>query len=80
MMILNSNGGALNILENLSTSDYKKSLEIIESSILATDLALFFGSKKKIAEIMMTGGFNKTNPAHIELLRGNLLLLVDYVD
>lgn len=77
MMILNSHSGHLNILENLSNSDYKKSLEIIESSILATDLALFFGNKKKITEIMMTGGFDKNNADHLALLRGSIMTCCD---
>ncbi|KAJ3307440.1 cGMP-specific 3',5'-cyclic phosphodiesterase [Kappamyces sp. JEL0829] len=77
MMLLNSGDGALNILENLSTSDYKKSLELIESSILATDLALFFETKKKVAELIATGGFNKKNPDHLAMLRGVVMTCSD---
>ncbi len=77
MMILNSSNGALNILENLSTQDYKKCLEWIESAILATDLALFFETKKKIANLMLTGGFDKKNTEHLSLLRGVVMTCSD---
>lgn len=77
MMILNSHDGHLNILENMSNADYKKALDIIEASILATDLALFFGAKKKISDIMMTGGFDKKNVEHLGLLRGVIMTCCD---
>lgn len=77
MMILNSHDGHLNILENMSNSDYKRALDIIEASILATDLALFFGTKKKISDLMMTGGFDKTNTEHLGLLRGVVMTCCD---
>ena len=40
IMILQTDGN--NILQTLSTSDYKSVVRIIESAILSTDLALYF--------------------------------------
>ena len=77
MTILNSNNGNVNILANLSKEDYKLALEVIEGSILATDLALFFGTKKKITEIMLTGGFDNNIPEHHNYLRGVIMTCSD---
>jgi cAMP and cAMP-inhibited cGMP 3',5'-cyclic phosphodiesterase 10 len=77
MTILNSNNGSVNILANLTQEDYKTALDMIEASILATDLALFFGTKKKISEIMIMGSFDNTITEHHNLLRGVIMTCCD---
>jgi hypothetical protein len=76
MTILNSSSG-LNILERLSTVEYKRCLELIEHSILATDLATFFPSRKQILSIVEGSGFDKKNSHHISLLRGIIMNCAD---
>ncbi len=67
----------LNILGRLHSSDYRKCLEYMEDSILATDLALFFAKKAKAAELAKSGTFDKHNPEHKSLLKGIILTCCD---
>jgi hypothetical protein len=76
MTILNSSSG-LNILENLDNSSYKRCLGIIEHSILATDLGLFFDVRKSLTNIVKENSFSKTNPEHILLLRSVIMTCAD---
>jgi hypothetical protein len=76
MTILNSSSG-LNILENLDPVSYRKCLGLIEHSILATDLGLFFGNKKKVEDILEKKQFSKDNPEHIALLRSIVMTCSD---
>ena len=39
-------------------------LELIQEAILATDLALFFGNKAKLEEIIASNSFNWENEEH----------------
>ncbi|KAI8911141.1 hypothetical protein EDD86DRAFT_204492 [Gorgonomyces haynaldii] len=77
MAVLNS-GQGINILSKLTKEDYKKSLKYIESSILATDLALFFQNQKKLKPLLQEKAFEpKTNLEHKELLRGLIMTCAD---
>ncbi|KAJ3275142.1 cGMP-specific 3',5'-cyclic phosphodiesterase [Terramyces sp. JEL0728] len=77
MTILNS-GNHINILSNLSKSDYKKTLQLVEYCILATDLSLYFERKKKMELIFAEGGrFDKTEAAQKDLLQSLLMTCSD---
>ena len=53
-----------NILGKLSSSEYKQALSNIKHCILATDLALFFPNKAKLASILKEGLFDWGNSEH----------------
>ncbi|KAL2918075.1 3',5'-cyclic-nucleotide phosphodiesterase [Polyrhizophydium stewartii] len=76
MMIL-SQGTGINILQHLNTSDYEKVLKVIESSILATDLGMFFGNRGKVKAILDGGTFDRASPEHRELVRGVIMTCCD---
>jgi GAF domain-containing protein len=76
MTILNSNSG-LNILEQLSTANYKRCLELIEQCILATDLTAFFPTRKQLLAILEKDGFDRKSKHHMSLLRGVLMNCAD---
>ncbi|KAH9245059.1 hypothetical protein BASA81_017476 [Batrachochytrium salamandrivorans] len=59
MTILNQ-GNGINILQHLNSEDYEKALKVIEHSILATDLGLFFASRGKITTLISEKKFNRT--------------------
>ncbi|XP_043242921.1 probable 3',5'-cyclic phosphodiesterase pde-5 [Amphibalanus amphitrite] len=58
-----------NILGKLSSSEYKQALSNIKHCILATDLALFFPNKAKLASILKEGLFDWGNSEHRLLLQ-----------
>ncbi|XP_037068397.1 LOW QUALITY PROTEIN: probable 3',5'-cyclic phosphodiesterase pde-5 [Pollicipes pollicipes] len=58
-----------NILGKLSSSEYKQALSNIKHCILATDLALFFPNKAKLAGILKEGLFDWGNSEHRLLLQ-----------
>ncbi|CAG2110093.1 unnamed protein product [Medioppia subpectinata] len=64
--ILQQNG--MNILKNMSSEDYKTVLANIKHYILATDMAKFFGTSKKLNTQATNGTFNWANPEHKLLL------------
>lgn len=39
-------------------------LEIIRKAIIATDLALYFGNRKQLADLLSTGALDLNNHAH----------------
>jgi hypothetical protein len=61
--------GELNILDRITTKDYKRCLSRLESCILATDLGVFFKNKKATQELTSTG-YDPTNPQHKDLYVG----------
>ncbi|KAI8902955.1 hypothetical protein BC833DRAFT_4356 [Globomyces pollinis-pini] len=76
LMIMNSHDG-LNILESLTTTEYKRCLGVIEASILATDLMSFFDTKKKVAALLKEGSFEEKNETHLGYLRGVVMTCSD---
>ncbi|KAJ3279886.1 cGMP-specific 3',5'-cyclic phosphodiesterase [Borealophlyctis nickersoniae] len=66
-----------NILDNLSGEEYRRCLKYFEHAILATDLALHFGNKGKVAKLVEEKSFDKGNPAHRDLLRGLVMTCSD---
>ncbi|XP_065338353.1 probable 3',5'-cyclic phosphodiesterase pde-5 isoform X4 [Cloeon dipterum] len=57
-----------NIFSKLSSEEYKQVLSNIKHCILATDLALFFPNKARLAKIVEDDQFSWTNPEHRLLL------------
>ncbi|CAB3377218.1 Hypothetical predicted protein [Cloeon dipterum] len=53
-----------NIFSKLSSEEYKQVLSNIKHCILATDLALFFPNKARLAKIVEDDQFSWTNPEH----------------
>ncbi|XP_041358670.1 probable 3',5'-cyclic phosphodiesterase pde-5 isoform X2 [Gigantopelta aegis] len=57
-----------NIFKHLTSEEYKMVLGEIRHSILATDLALFFGNKAKLKDIVDKREFSWKNQEHRELV------------
>lgn len=58
-----------NIFSKLSSSEYKQVLGLLKHCILATDLALFFPNKAKLAQIVQEGKFSWSDQEHRMLLQ-----------
>lgn len=58
-----------NIFSKLSNTDYKEILSLLKHCILATDLALFFPNKTKLAKIVQEGSFSWINLEHRLLIQ-----------
>lgn len=58
-----------NIFGKLSNSDYKELLGLIKHCILATDLALFFPNKAKLADLVKTSSFSWSIVEHRRLIQ-----------
>ena len=56
-----------NIFSALNPEEYKEVLQTMKNCILATDLALFFPNKAKLANIVKEGSFSWTDPEHRRL-------------
>lgn len=54
----------MNIFKCLSSEDYKHMLDAIRHCILATDLALFFGNKARLREIVDKDQYDWQKPEH----------------
>lgn len=66
-----------NVLNALSTKQYKYTLELIEDAILATDLMLFFDNRVKLDDIIKDGKFSWSIPDHKRLVRRLLMTACD---
>ncbi|GBL86193.1 putative 3',5'-cyclic phosphodiesterase pde-5 [Araneus ventricosus] len=66
-----------NIFSNLSSADYKKMLNNIKHCILATDLALFFPNRAKLAAIVEEKKFDFDNAEHRLLLQAITMTACD---
>lgn len=53
-----------NIFSHLSPAEYKTVLGYMKECILATDLALFFGNKSKLKDLVDKGEFSWENQEH----------------
>jgi hypothetical protein len=58
----------LNILDRLSSSDFRKCLEYMEKSILATDLSLYFQEREKASKLAKSKTFTPNDPEHCHLV------------
>ena len=65
MMILQQESN--NIFENLNYKEYNEVLQTMKACILATDLALFFPNKAKLANIVKENSFDWQEPEHRRL-------------
>lgn len=66
-----------NVLNALSTKQYKYTLELMEDAILATDLMLFFDNRAKLDDIIKNGKFSWSIPDHKRLVRRLLMTACD---
>ena len=55
---------ANNIFDNLNYEEYNEVLQTMKACILATDLALFFPNKARLADVLDTDSFDWANPEH----------------
>ena len=76
-MTILSHGTGLNILNHLNADDYQRVLKVIEHSIIATDLSVFFANRNKAAEIVKASTFDAKVVEHRELLRGVIMTCSD---
>jgi hypothetical protein len=73
--ILTSPSETPNILAKLSKEEYKYCLHVIETAILATDLAIFLANKGTLSTILASKQFDTAgNPAHKNLLIGIIMV------
>lgn len=66
-----------NIFSHLSPAEYKTVLGYMKECILATDLALFFGNKSKLKDLVDKGEFSWENQEHRKLLRAICMTACD---
>ncbi|XP_066923302.1 cGMP-dependent 3',5'-cyclic phosphodiesterase-like [Clytia hemisphaerica] len=68
-----------NVFESLSSTDYKRALDLMQKMILATDLANHFKISKQLDELASTG-IQKDEAAHRELLLSLFMTTSDLSD
>ncbi|XP_069787671.1 cAMP and cAMP-inhibited cGMP 3',5'-cyclic phosphodiesterase 10A isoform X2 [Narcine bancroftii] len=66
-----------NIFANLTADEYEHLLEIIRKAIIATDLALYFGNRKQLSDLLQAGGLNINNQAHRDRVIGLMMTACD---
>lgn len=66
-----------NIFKHLTSDEYKQVLGDIRHSILATDLALFFGNKDKLKKLTASSEFQWSNPEHRKLCHAIVMTACD---
>ncbi|KAK1791438.1 hypothetical protein P4O66_013455, partial [Electrophorus voltai] len=66
-----------NIFSNLTSSEYEQVLEIIRKAIIATDLALYFGNRKQLADLLSTGALDLNNHGHRDRVIGLMMTACD---
>ncbi|XP_076830710.1 cAMP and cAMP-inhibited cGMP 3',5'-cyclic phosphodiesterase 10A isoform X3 [Brachyhypopomus gauderio] len=66
-----------NIFSNLTSSEYEQVLEIIRKAIIATDLALYFGNRKQLADMLSTDALDLNNHAHRDRVIGLMMTACD---
>ncbi|XP_046885160.1 cAMP and cAMP-inhibited cGMP 3',5'-cyclic phosphodiesterase 10A isoform X4 [Hypomesus transpacificus] len=66
-----------NIFSNLTSTEYEQVLEIIRKAIIATDLALYFGNRKQLAEMLTTGSLDLSNHIHRDRVIGLMMTACD---
>ncbi|XP_042157312.1 cAMP and cAMP-inhibited cGMP 3',5'-cyclic phosphodiesterase 10A isoform X3 [Oncorhynchus tshawytscha] len=66
-----------NVFSNLTSSEYEQVLEIIRKAIIATDLALYFGNRKQLAELLTTEALDLDNHQHRDRVIGLMMTACD---
>uniref|UniRef100_A0A667XL20 Phosphodiesterase n=1 Tax=Myripristis murdjan TaxID=586833 RepID=A0A667XL20_9TELE len=66
-----------NIFSNLTSSEYEQVLEIIRKAIIATDLALYFGNRQQLAELLTSGTLDFNNHGHRDRVIGLMMTACD---
>ncbi|KAG7262917.1 hypothetical protein CRUP_025751 [Coryphaenoides rupestris] len=66
-----------NIFSNLTSSEYEQVLEIMRKAIIATDLALYFGNRQQLAEMLNTRGLDFNNHTHRDRVIGLMMTACD---
>uniref|UniRef100_A0AAZ3Q4P3 Phosphodiesterase n=1 Tax=Oncorhynchus tshawytscha TaxID=74940 RepID=A0AAZ3Q4P3_ONCTS len=66
-----------NIFSNLTSIEYEQVLEVIHKAIIATDLALYFGNRKQLAELLSTGALDLDNHQHRDRVIGLMMTACD---
>ncbi|XP_070544781.1 dual 3',5'-cyclic-AMP and -GMP phosphodiesterase 11-like isoform X2 [Ptychodera flava] len=75
IMILNSKGNE--ILANLTQDQYSYVIRLLEQTILATDLAVYFRTRGDFFKAVDAGQFNWSNDEHRDLLRCMMMTACD---
>uniref|UniRef100_A0A4W3HD67 Phosphodiesterase n=1 Tax=Callorhinchus milii TaxID=7868 RepID=A0A4W3HD67_CALMI len=66
-----------NIFSNLTSDEYEQVLEIIRKAIIATDLALYFGNRKQLEELLRTRSLDLNNQSHRDRVIGLMMTACD---
>lgn len=66
-----------NIFSKLTYQEYKQALSLIKHCILATDLALFFPNKSKLAVLIETEKFTWSSKEHRLMIQGIVMTASD---
>ncbi|XP_059504477.1 cAMP and cAMP-inhibited cGMP 3',5'-cyclic phosphodiesterase 10A isoform X3 [Stegostoma tigrinum] len=66
-----------NIFSSLNADDYEQLLEIIRKAIIATDLALYFGNRKQISDLLQAGALDINNQTHRDRVIGLMMTACD---
>ncbi|XP_059842023.1 cAMP and cAMP-inhibited cGMP 3',5'-cyclic phosphodiesterase 10A isoform X2 [Hypanus sabinus] len=66
-----------NIFANLTGDEHENLLEIIRKAIIATDLALHFGNRKQLSDLLQAGALNINNQAHRDRVIGLMMTACD---
>ncbi|XP_067845185.1 cAMP and cAMP-inhibited cGMP 3',5'-cyclic phosphodiesterase 10A [Heptranchias perlo] len=66
-----------NIFANLTSDDYEQLLEIIRKAIIATDLALYFGNRKQLDDLLQAGALNLSDQGHRDRVIGLMMTACD---
>jgi len=75
LMILNTPGNQ--ILANLSKDQFKSVVSVLEDSILATDLAVYFKRRTDTFKLLKSNSLDWSQPQHRSLMRGLLMTACD---
>jgi len=75
VMILNTQG--VQILSQLRSEEYSLLIKVVESSILATDLAVYFKHQDRFCHLVASGAFDWRQQQSRHLLRAMLMTVCD---
>ena len=53
------------LFKDLNQDEYKQVFEWIRQTIIATDLALYFGNQKTLSKLLLSGAFTIRDPEHL---------------
>jgi len=75
LMLLNTSGNQ--ILGNVSKEEFKSVIQVLEDSILATDLAVYFRRRGDTFKLLESGNLDWSSSQHRSLIRGLLMTACD---